>query len=112
MTVFEKILNKEIPAKIVYEDDDILAFHDISPQAPVHVLVIPKAKIVAFNDLADQGNEMVGKLFRGAAVVAKKLGIDEKGYRVVINCGEHGQQTVAYLHLHLLAGRQLKWPPG
>lgn len=111
-TIFDKILAGEIPADKVYEDEDIFAFRDIQPQAPVHVLVIPKRKVPHFDGLQQQEAEIVGRLFKGAAQVARMLGLAEDGYRVVINHGRNGQQTVDYLHLHLLGGRQLTWPPG
>jgi len=112
VTIFDKILAGEIPADKVYEDEFILAFRDISPQAPVHVLVIPKHKVQNFDGLCELETEVVGRLFQGAARVARELELPADGYRVVINHGRHGQQTVDYLHLHLLGGRQLTWPPG
>lgn len=112
LTLFDRILSREIPADIVYEDDDVLAFRDIHPQAPVHVLVIPKQKLTGFDSLADISPEQCGRLFSGAARVARQLGLAENGYRVVINYGRDGQQTVEYIHLHLLAGRLMQWPPG
>ena len=111
-TIFDRMLTGEIPADKVYEDEHIFAFRDINPQAPVHVLVIPKHKVSRFDLLPEQEVEMVGRLFQGAAKVARELGLAENGYRIVINNGEHGQQTVEYIHLHILGGRQLKWPPG
>ena len=111
-TIFEKILKREIPATVVYEDDDIFAFNDIAPQAPIHVLVIPKKKITSFNDLKDLSESSVGTLFKGVSKVAQKLGLYEDGYRVVLNSGKHGQQTVEYIHAHIIGGRQLQWPPG
>ena len=111
-TIFDKILAGDIPAKVVYEDEHVLAFHDVNPQAPVHVLVIPKQKVVRFQDLPEQDLTMVGRLFQTAAIVARQLGLEDKGYRVVVNNGEQGQQTVAYIHLHILGQRQMKWPPG
>jgi histidine triad (HIT) family protein len=111
-TIFDKIIAKQIPAKIVYEDERVLAFHDINPQAPVHVLVIPKHKMVSFSDLESAPAEVVAALFAGAAKVAKILGLDANGYRAVVNCGRNGQQTVDYIHIHLLGGRQMTWPPG
>lgn len=111
-TIFDKIIRKEIPAKIAYEDTEILAFHDINPQAPTHVLVVPKHKLKAFADLEDAPDSMVSVLFKGAAKVAHKLGLNANGYRVIINNGKHGQQTVDYIHVHILGGRQLEWPPG
>ncbi|MFP4643519.1 MAG: histidine triad nucleotide-binding protein [Spirochaetales bacterium] len=111
-TIFDKILSGEIPADKVYEDDSVLAFRDINPQAPVHVLVIPKQRAERFSELPGRSAEEAGILFQGAARVATELGLDESGYRVVVNNGEHGQQTVEYLHVHILGGRQLTWPPG
>ena len=111
-TLFDKILAGEIPAKKVYEDDDVLAFHDINPQAPTHVLVIPKHKISRFQHLPEQETAIVGTLFQKAARVARELGLEADGYRVVINNGNYGQQTVEYIHLHLLGQRQMQWPPG
>lgn len=112
MTLFERILAGEIPSDKVYEDEDVFAFRDINPQAPVHVLVIPKHKTARFDHLNELEAERVGLLFQGAARVARALGLAENGYRVVVNNGEHGQQTVEYLHVHILGGRQLEWPPG
>jgi histidine triad (HIT) family protein len=111
-TIFDKILRKEIPSTVVFEDEDILAFRDISAQAPTHVLVIPKKKLTGFNQLTEISNEQAGLLFRGAAKVAKELGLADSGYRIVVNSGKHGQQTVDYIHVHILGGKQLKWPPG
>lgn len=111
-TVFTKIIRKEIPAKIVYEDELCLAFHDIHPRAPVHVLVIPKKPIANLEDLKPEDQALVGHLFLSLQRVARELGVAENGYRVVINCREHGGQEVAHLHLHLLGGRPLSWPPG
>lgn len=111
-TIFDKILRKEIPAKVVHEDEDVFAFHDVNPQAPQHVLVIPKKKSVRFSELPNLPAEDVGKLFQGAARVAEKLGLDENGYRIVVNCGRDGQQTVDYIHVHVLGGRPMHWPPG
>lgn len=111
-TIFDKILKKEIPADVVFENDDVLAFRDISPQAPVHVLVIPKKKVPSFNDLKDQPADEMGKFLQGVSLVAVELGLADDGYRVVMNCGSNGQQTVEYLHAHILGERQMKWPPG
>lgn len=112
ITLFDKILAGEIPAEKVYEDDDVLAFRDINPQALIHVLVIPKQKVARFDQLLDQPAATVGLLFQGAARVASALGLTENGYRIVVNNGKHGQQTVDYLHVHILGGRQMEWPPG
>jgi len=112
MTIFDKIKNKEIPAKIVYEDETVLAFHDISPKAPVHVLVIPQKKIRGFADFLSSSEEDIGAFMKGVAHVAKTLGLEKKGYRVVFNYGQDGQQTVDYIHAHIFGGRQMQWPPG
>lgn len=112
ITIFDKILAGEIPADKVYEDDDILAFRDINAQAPTHVLVIPKEKLVRFDELADLDAERVGKLFVGAAKVARQLGLADNGYRIVVNNGPDGQQSVDYIHIHILGGRKMTWPPG
>jgi diadenosine tetraphosphate (Ap4A) HIT family hydrolase len=106
-TIFGKIVRREIPADIVYEDDDLIAFKDISPQAPVHVLFVPKAPIATLNDLTPGHAELVGKLFLAAAKYAKGQGFADDGYRCVINCNRHGGQTVFQLHLHLLGGAPL-----
>ncbi len=111
-TIFDKIISKEIPAKIVYEDDLVLAFHDINPQAPVHVLVIPKKKVDRFADLKNHRPEDVGSFFVRVAQVAQQLGLDGPGYRVVVNNGRDGAQSVEHLHAHILGGRGLGWPPG
>src|SRR5215813_5708964 len=111
-TLFGKIIRREIPADIVYEDDDVLAFRDINPQAPVHVLFIPKKAIATLNDLGADNAALLGKLFLAATGWAKKQGFAEDGYRIVMNCNKHGGQTVFHIHLHLLAGRQMTWPPG
>lgn len=111
-TIFGKIVRKEIPAKIIYEDEDVLAFEDIQPQAPVHILVIPKKEIPTLNDLKSDDAELMGKLFLVAQKIAKEQGFAEQGYRTVFNCNEDGGQTVNHIHLHLLAGRSLTWPPG
>jgi len=111
-TLFGKIAAGEIPADIVYEDEDVLAFRDIGPQAPVHVLVIPRKPIPTINDLGPQDAELVGKLFLAAKKIAAAEGIAEAGYRTVINCNAAGGQSVYHLHLHLLGGRPMQWPPG
>ncbi len=111
-TIFDKILSKEIPAEIVFENDTVLAFKDINPQAPIHVLFIPKIRINTINEIKDSQSELVGQLFLAARDYAKELSVAEEGYRVVMNCNEHGQQTVFHIHLHFLAGRQMNWPPG
>lgn len=106
-TIFGKIIRREIPATIVYEDDELIAFKDISPQAPVHVLFVPKTPIATLNDLTPAHAELVGKLFLAAANYAKAQGFATDGYRCVINCNSHGGQTVFQLHLHLLGGAPL-----
>ena len=111
-TLFGKIIRREIPADIVYEDDDVLAFRDINPQAPVHVLFIPKRAIATLNDLGAGEAALIGKLFLAATGWAKQSGFADNGYRCVMNCNRDGGQTVFHLHLHLLAGRQMAWPPG
>ena len=109
--IFLKIIKKEIPAKIAYEDDDCLAFHDNNPQAPVHVLIIPKKEIPTHADLTQEDAALVGHLHFVAMKLAGQLGLTD-GYRLVINCGKHGGQTVPHLHMHLMGGRDMKWPPG
>jgi histidine triad (HIT) family protein len=111
-TIFGKIVRREIPADIVYENDDVLAFRDLNPQAPVHVLFIPKRTIATLNDAVASDAELLGKLLLAAADYAKREGFDKEGYRTVVNCNEHGGQTVFHLHVHLLAGRRMTWPPG
>lgn len=111
-TIFAKIINKEIPANIVYEDDDFLAFNDINPQAPVHILIIPKKEIKTVNDISSSDAIIVGKLFLIAKKIAKQMSIDKDGYRLVMNCNEYGGQSVYHIHLHLIGGRKLSWPPG
>ncbi len=110
-TIFTKIINKEIPADIVYEDDICLAFKDINPQAPVHILIIPKKPIATINDIEAEDKELLGHLFVTAGHIAKELGIAEDGYRAVMNCNKHGGQEVFHIHLHLLGGKPLGWPP-
>jgi histidine triad (HIT) family protein len=110
-TIFSKIIRREIPADIVYEDDLCLAFKDINPQAPIHALVIPKQAIAKLSDADSQDHALMGHLLLTAKRVADQLGL-ENGYRVVINTGPDGGQTVYHLHLHILGGRQMSWPPG
>ena len=111
-TLFDRIIRREIPADIVFEDEHVLAFRDINPQAPVHVLFIPKKPIATLNDLEESDAPLVGKLVLAATHYAKAQGFAEDGYRLVINCNRHGGQSVYHLHLHLLGGRQMTWPPG
>ena len=110
--LFCKMASGEIKPDIVFEDDDVLAFRDINPQAPTHVLIIPKKHIASINDIQSEDEALVGKLYKAAKTIAKQEGFSEKGYRVVMNCGEDAGQTVFHIHLHLLGGRQLTWPPG
>ncbi|KXG75866.1 histidine triad nucleotide-binding protein [Thermotalea metallivorans] len=110
--IFCKIAAKEIPAKIVYEDDCIVAFHDIQPVAPTHVLVIPKEHIPSMEQATEHHKELIGHIHLSIRNIAEQLGIHEDGYRIVNNCGEQGGQTVYHLHFHLLGGRQMQWPPG
>ncbi|MCL4170360.1 UNVERIFIED_CONTAM: hypothetical protein GTU68_060892 [Idotea baltica] len=110
-TIFDKVINKEIPATIIYEDDLALAFNDINPQAPTHFLVIPKIRIATMNDINEQNSHLVGHLYVVAAKIAAELGFADDGYRAVMNCNEHGGQTVYHIHLHVLAGKPLGWPP-
>jgi histidine triad (HIT) family protein len=111
-TIFKKIIDREIPADIVYEDEDCLAFRDVNPQAPVHVLLIPKREIENVAALSDEDQQLAGHLMLKVGLVARELGVDQSGYRVVANIGQHGGQSVNHLHFHILAGRQMKWPPG
>lgn len=111
-TIFSKIIRKEVSASIVYEDDDLLAFRDISPQAPVHILIIPKKEIPTINDIEDNDAELIGKMIITAKNIAKEMGIEKDGYRLVFNCNDDGGQAVYHIHCHLLGGRIMKWPPG
>ncbi|MEO8747717.1 MAG: histidine triad nucleotide-binding protein [Rhodanobacter sp.] len=111
-TIFSKIIRREIPADIVYENDVLLAFRDLNPQAPVHVLFIPKRPLATLNDATAGDAELLGQLLLAAADYARQQGFAESGYRTVINCNKDGGQTVFHLHVHLLAGRALHWPPG
>ena len=111
-TIFGKIIKREIPADILYEDDDVLAFSDVSPQAPEHFLVIPKEPIATVNDIQPEQAELVGKMVLAAQKIARDKGIAEDGYRLVMNCNEGAGQTVFHIHLHVLGGRPMTWPPG
>ena len=112
MTIFQKIIDKQIPADILYEDDTVLAFRDIQPQAPVHVLVIPKKPIVNVATASSEDRELLGHILLVAAQLAAELGLAEQGYRLVTNINEYGGQSVYHLHVHLLGGRRMSWPPG
>ena len=110
--LFCKIIKREIPGSLVYEDDRVLAFNDINPQAPTHVLVIPKQHIESLNDLSGRDDQLVGELVRRAAAIAKERGISAGGFRTVFNTNRDAGQTVFHVHLHLLGGRDMTWPPG
>ena len=110
--LFCKIISRDIPAAIVYEDDRILAFNDINPQAPTHVLLVPKRHIASLNELRPDDDQMLGELVRRAAAIAKDRGVSTGGFRTVFNTNSDAGQTVFHLHLHLLGGRSLAWPPG
>ncbi len=109
--IFQKIIDRQIPAKIIYEDDRCVAFHDVNPQAPVHVLIIPRKVIPTHADITDADKELIGHLHVVARRLAAQLGVED-GYRLVINCKERAGQTVPHLHMHLLGGRDMRWPPG
>ena len=111
-TIFGKIIRKVIPVTPVYEDEYVLAFNDIQPQAPVHILIVPKQSIATLNDLQLSDAELIGRMFLAAQQIAKTQGFAEAGYRTVMNCNADGGQVVFHLHLHLLAGREMGWPPG
>ena len=110
--LFCKIINQEVPATRVYEDEHVIAFDDINPQAPIHKLIIPKCHIHNMNELESDHNELLGHMFQAAKKLASDLGIADDGYRVVMNCNEGAGQTVFHIHLHLLGGRKMQWPPG
>ena len=111
MTIFAKIINREIPADIVHEDEHCLAFRDVSPQAPAHVLLIPKKPIESLDGLSEEDASLAGHLMLTVPKIAAQLGLTD-GYRTVVNTGAHGGQTVFHLHIHILGGRDLQWPPG
>ena len=110
--LFCKIIAGDIPSAKVYEDDKVYAFRDIEPQAPVHVLIVPKEHIASANELTEENASIVGHIFAVAAKIAKEEGIADGGYRIVNNCGQDGGQTVGHLHFHMLGGSSLQWPPG
>ena len=110
--LFCKIVNRQIPASIVYEDDGVLAFNDINPQAPTHVLVVPKRHIETLNDISTEDDQLIGELVRRAALIAKERGLSVGGFRTVFNTNRDAGQTVFHIHLHLLGGRAMTWPPG
>ena len=111
-TIFGKIIRKEIPATIVYEDDRILAFHDVNPQAPIHILVIPKKPIATLSNATEEDSALLGELLYRASCIARDEGLNEGGYRIAINNGAGAGQTVFHLHIHILGGRAFSWPPG
>ena len=110
--LFCNIINKSVPAKIVFENDSVLAFEDIEPQAPVHVLIIPKKHITSINEIEFEDKEVCGEILLAAKKIAKDLKINDSGYRAIFNTNEDGGQTVFHIHMHLIGGRKLKWPPG
>lgn len=111
-TIFERIINREIPAEIIFEDEQVFCFRDIEPQAPTHLLLIPKKPIPRIAAVEESDSELLGHLFSRIPLIAKQEGFDESGFRVVVNSGSDGGETVPHLHIHLLAGRPLLWPPG
>jgi histidine triad (HIT) family protein len=112
MTIFEKIADRQIPADVVLETEQFLAFRDVNPQAPVHVLIVPKRVITRLGESTPEDAELLGKMLAASRDIASKLGVLESGYRIVINSGRDAGESVPHLHLHLLAGRPLAWPPG
>lgn len=110
--IFCKIIEKEIPAKIIFEDENLLAFEDLNPQAPLHALVIPKKHISTSLDISDKDNELIGLMFQAANRIAKDRGVADSGFRTVLNCNRAAGQTVFHIHLHVLGGRNMNWPPG
>ena len=112
MTLFERIISREVPAQIIHEDSQCVAIRDINPQAPIHLLVIPKKLIPRLGEATESDEALLGHLLLIAAEVAKREGIAENGYRVVVNQGRHAGESVPHLHVHVLGGRQMKWPPG
>ncbi len=111
-TIFSRIVRGEAPARIVYQDDEVTAFQDVSPVAPIHILIVPNKTMRTLNDAGPDDQALLGKLLLTAQRIAGEMGIAEQGYRIVINCNAQGGQSVYHLHLHLLGGRRLTWPPG
>lgn len=111
-SIFSKIIDREIPAEIIYEDEQLIAFKDINPQAPIHILIVPKKEIPTINDITEDDVGLMGRIFIAAKELAKKFNLSERGYRLVINCNEEAGQTVFHIHCHLLGGRTFHWPPG
>lgn len=110
--IFCKVAAHDVPARTVFENERLIAFHDLFPQAPTHILIIPKTHYTTLNDVPAVDSALLGEMMSTATQIAKELGVDESGYRVVMNCNKDGGQSVYHIHLHLLAGRQLGWPPG
>ena len=110
--LFCRIASGELPAKLIHQDDTLVAFHDIHPQAPVHVLIVPRRHIATLNEISAEDDELVGAMLRRASVIARDLGIATRGYRTVFDCNREAGQTVFHLHLHVLGGRPMHWPPG
>ena len=111
-TIFQKIIDREIKADIIFENGNIIAFNDINPVAPIHILIVPKKLIESINSIEEEDGELIGEMFYVAKKLAKKLKINESGYRTVFNTNDDGGQTVYHIHLHLIGGRKLDWPPG
>ena len=111
-TIFQKIIDREIKADIIFENDNIIAFNDVNPVAPIHILIVPKKLIESINSIEEEDGELIGEMFYVAKKLAKKLKINESGYRTVFNTNDDGGQTVYHIHLHLIGGRKLDWPPG
>lgn len=112
MSIFKKIIDREIPADIVYEDGQCLAFKDVNPQAPAHVLLIPKKEIASLADVRSEDGALLGHLMVKASEIARQMGLEEEGYRIVLNTGKNAGQAVFHIHFHILGGRRLGWPPG
>ncbi len=110
--IFCKVAAHDVPARTVFENERLIAFHDLFPQAPTHILIIPKTHYTTLNDVPAADSALLGEMMSTATQIAKEIGVDESGYRVVMNCNKDGGQSVYHIHLHLLAGRQLGWPPG
>jgi len=112
MTIFARIISGEIPADIIYEDQDVVAFRDIQPQAPAHILVVPRKPIPSIAQATEEDTLLIGRIFLAATKIARDIGIESDGYRLVTNVGDHGGQSVFHLHVHVMGGRPLQWPPG
>lgn len=110
--LFCKIIEKKIPSKILYEDEHVFAFEDVNPQAPIHILILPKKHVSTVLEISREDNELIGHLFQIVNKIAKDKGVAERGFRLVINCNPESGQTIYHTHLHLLAGRPMRWPPG